>query len=62
MHLKNCVIYSSVLEDNFCIISSSKKNTRFYIYVTLIVQRYMKCILENSGFSCWDLVAVLVRY
>ena len=52
MHLKICVIYSSVLEYNFLYdIFFFKKTTSFYFYVTLIVQHYMKGILENSSNS-----------
>jgi hypothetical protein len=41
-------MYNSVLEDNFLYNLFFKENNSFYIYVTLIVQRYMKGILENS--------------
>ena len=46
--LKDGVIYKNVLDYSLLYNLFFKWNTRFYIYVTLILECYMKCILEHS--------------
>jgi hypothetical protein len=48
LHFENCVTYSSVLDDHSLFCNLLQDNTSCYICVTVILQRYMKRVLEHS--------------